>query len=309
MHLTARFAYTWESTLLKVEPRSHILSGFDFTVLDDPEFQEDSVREEIIAPILHGLGYSASKPYRIIRGKKLQHPFVSIGSATKRVNIVPDYLLEVYDKFAWTLEAKAPTEDLLNTKHVEQAYSYAIHSEVRVPYFALCNGREFVLYHISKPQPVVRFSIRSLGNYWQNLVSLLGPDQALNVDLRLKKDFGLHLKRLGFHEFSNLFFPDVPIAFIGQMADDHYMIGSGLKIDDGDTYVVTFDFNRQVLEQLEGRIPTGALQLLLQPITDSLRQIEFVDTTYFVNVDCRVGETLAENEDEIFLPLWVNRFF
>ena len=37
-----------------------ILNNFDFSILDNGDFLEDSVREEIITPILHKLGYSAS---------------------------------------------------------------------------------------------------------------------------------------------------------------------------------------------------------------------------------------------------------
>ena len=102
--------------------QTSVLDGFDHSSLDDPEFKEDSVREEIIAPLLKALGYSASSPHKIIRSRRLVHPFVSIGSATKKISIVPDYLLEANGKLAWTLDAKAPNEEILNTKHVEQAY-------------------------------------------------------------------------------------------------------------------------------------------------------------------------------------------
>jgi hypothetical protein len=292
---------------VRSEKRYNVLSGFDFRVLDDPDFQEDSVREEIIAPILRGLGYSSAQPYKIIRSKKLMHPFVSIGSATKKIYLIPDYLLEVDGRYAWTFEAKAPTEEILNTRHVEQAYSYAIHSEIRVPYFALCNGREFILYHISKPQPIVHFHILALPSYWDNLISLLGPRNVLDYDFSLKKDFGLHLKRLGFDEFASLIFPDVPIMFIGKIADDHYTFGSGLKVDGGDSYVVTFDFNSEVIEQLHGKIPARAFQILREPLANAIKRVTFADVVYRITVDRRVGEKLAENEDEIFLPLWINR--
>lgn len=289
------------------EKRYNVLSGFAFHVLDDPAFQEDSVREEIIVPILKGLGYRAEKPYRIIRSKKLLHPFVSIGSATKKIYLIPDYLLEVNGRFAWMLEAKAPTEDILNTKHVEQAYSYAIHSEIRVPYFALCNGREFVLYHISRPQPVIHFDMKAIPSYWDNLAKLLEPNNVLDYDFSLKKDFGLHLKRLGFSEFSSLIFPDVPIGFIGKIASDQYSFGTGLNFNKGDHYVVTFDFNSEVMEQLQGKIPDRVIQILREPLAGAMKQITFADTVYRVTVDCRVGDKLEENEDEIFLPLWINR--
>ena len=45
----------------------NVLEGFNFDLLDNPEFQEDSVREEIVVPIIKGLGYSADKPNQIIR--------------------------------------------------------------------------------------------------------------------------------------------------------------------------------------------------------------------------------------------------
>ncbi len=72
--------------------RFNILKGFTWESLDDPEFLEDSVREEIIVHILKGLGYVIERPYRIIRSKKLLHTFVSISSATKKIYLVPDYL-------------------------------------------------------------------------------------------------------------------------------------------------------------------------------------------------------------------------
>ena len=80
---------------MKPEKRFNILDGFDYNLLNDTDFGEDSVREEIILPILKGLGYSANKPYRIIRSKKLLHPYVSIGSLRKKIYLIPDYLFEI----------------------------------------------------------------------------------------------------------------------------------------------------------------------------------------------------------------------
>jgi hypothetical protein len=291
--------------LVRVEYRSSVLNGFDFNALDDPDFQEDSVREEIITPILKGLGYAPVHPFKIIRSKKLLHPFVSIGSVSKKIHIIPDYLLAVDGRYAWTLEAKAPAEAITASKHVEQAYSYAIHSEIRVPYFALCNGREFVLYHISKPRPVIQFDLRLLSSYWENLVALLGPARVLNYDSGLAKDLGLHLKRLGFDEFDHLF-RDLPVRYVGKLRDDLFTFGSGL-IHEGTTYVASFDFSTDVMEQLAGKIPESAMHILREPVTDTSRLIQFPDATYRVNVECQIGDKLEENEDEIFLPFRILR--
>jgi hypothetical protein len=42
--------------------RFNILKGFAWNSLNDPGFLEDSVREEIIVPILKGLGYGIERP-------------------------------------------------------------------------------------------------------------------------------------------------------------------------------------------------------------------------------------------------------
>lgn len=292
---------------MKYGYRYNPLEGLNHSVLDDRDFKEDSVREEIISPILKALGYSAAKPNKILRSKALVHPFVSIGSARKRISSIPDYLLEINGKYAWVLEAKSPTEEILNSKHVEQAYSYAIHSEVRVPLFALCNGKEFVLYHVSKPEPILYFNIIELPSYWDNLAKFLGPSTVLEYDFKLAKDLGLHLMRLGFKEFSSILFPDVPIPFIAQIDENRYTLSAGTKTEDGDNYVASFDFGKDIMEQFRGKIPEKAYELLIGPFENEIKKVSFVDRVYYVTIDSRVGEGLEENQDEIFSPLLINR--
>ncbi len=75
---------------MKFEKTFNLIDGLVFEVLDDPDFKEDSVREEIISPIIKAAGYGLTKPFIIIRSKPLEHPFVSIGSARK---ISPVFLI------------------------------------------------------------------------------------------------------------------------------------------------------------------------------------------------------------------------
>lgn len=292
---------------MRFEKLFNPIDGFEFDVLDDPDFKEDSVREEIIAPIIKAVGYGPTKPFKIIRSKPLEHPFVSIGSARKKITCIPDYLLEVNDRYAWILEAKGPNENILEGKHVEQAYSYAIHSEIRVPLFALCNGREFVLYHISKAQPILHFDLRLITQYLDNLKKYISPQNVLEADFKLAKDFGLHLKRLGFHEFQSLIFPNVPIAFIAQLDPDLFTTASGVKTEENDSYVMSFDFGVEILKQLNGKIPEKSMQILVKREEGHRSCVQFQDGVYRVNVDCRVGEKLQENNEEIFLPFIINR--
>lgn len=292
---------------MKFEKAFNPIEGFDLQVLNDSDFKEDSVREEIIFPILKALGYGVTKPHKIIRSKGLEHPFVSVGSARKNITCIPDYLIEVEDRYAWVLEAKGPNENILSGKHVEQAYSYAIHSEIRVPLFALCNGREFVLFHISNEKPLIHFKMELLPVYFENLAKYLAPENALNTEFKLAKDLGLHLKRLGFQEFNSIIFPDVPIRFIGQLDPDMFTTGTGTKIEGGDTYVMSLDFDEKILEQMRGKIPSKAIEILKIRGKPERQVVQFPDGSYKLTLDCRVGVDFQENSDEIFLPFIVNR--
>ncbi|HCG9257656.1 TPA: type I restriction enzyme HsdR N-terminal domain-containing protein [Vibrio parahaemolyticus] len=97
-----------------------MFSDFDFDVLNDPEFQEDAVREELILPIIRNLGYKISGDNRVVRSRSLTNPLVAIGSKQRKVSIIPDYLFLADDKPFWVLDAKAPSEQLTRSKHVEQ---------------------------------------------------------------------------------------------------------------------------------------------------------------------------------------------
>lgn len=153
----------------------HIFGELDFRdIKSNPDFKEDSVREVIILPILKELGYTQEK---IVRSKTLQHPFLKIGSKKRPVNLVPDYALKVENNFAWVLDAKAPSQRVVNDDNVEQVYSYAAHPEIRSTYFALCNGIEFSVFRTNDTEkPVLFFQIDEIEHHWNELKSLLSPD-------------------------------------------------------------------------------------------------------------------------------------
>ena len=83
---------------------------------DNYEFKEDSVREEIILPLLRYLGY---KRENIVRSLTLQHPFLKTGSNRKTpIHLIPDYVLKIENRYAWVLDAKGPRESLLDDDYM-----------------------------------------------------------------------------------------------------------------------------------------------------------------------------------------------
>ncbi len=155
--------------------KKDLFNGYELnSIKNNPDFKEDSVREIIILPILKALGYNNNT---IERSKSLKHPFLKTGSKKRPINLIPDYLLKVENNYAWTLDAKAPNEKIVNSDNVEQVYSYAMHPEIRSTYFALCNGIDFAVYRISNTnQPVLLFSIDEIEYYWDKLFNLLSPE-------------------------------------------------------------------------------------------------------------------------------------
>ena len=87
--------------------QSNLYQDFDFSLLNDPEFKEDSVREELILPFLKMLNYKPFGKNRIIRSKTLTHPYVKTGASRRNVTSIPDYLFEVNGEYSWVLDAKA----------------------------------------------------------------------------------------------------------------------------------------------------------------------------------------------------------
>ena len=149
---------------------------FDFKLLDSDEFKEDAVREELISPILKELGYKAYGHNRIIYSKTLSHPFVKIGSKKRQINIIPDYLFEINKHYSWVLDAKAPHENVLSGDHIEQVYSYAIHPDINADIFALCNGKEFVVYKKDEKAPILYFQLSEIDQHWDEIQNILSPD-------------------------------------------------------------------------------------------------------------------------------------
>lgn len=149
-----------------------LFSTFDFAQLYSPDFKEDSVREVLILPILQQLGWQQSQ---IVRSKSLQNPFVKLNSKKHAIKQIPDYLFKVEDSYAWVLDAKAPNELIINSDNVEQVYSYSMHPEVRTKFFALCNGKEFILYRQDEAKPILFFPLSEIDEYWENLATFLSP--------------------------------------------------------------------------------------------------------------------------------------
>lgn len=285
---------------------------FDFGCVNDPEFKEDSVREEIIAPLLRRIGYGSSGPNKIIRSKSLIHPYVLFGSQKRKINIVPDYLITIEDKPCFVLDAKSPSEEITKGDNVSQVYSYAIHPEIRAGIYGLCNGKSLALFEVTSIEPKHVYDLTKL-----NDTTLLDINQKLNprtilynkvLDYRL--DGGTYLGYvMGVPLFRDLWFTDVLISYLGIVKEGHYCINAVTTSMAERELCFSFDFDAALLKKLLGQLSPATAD----EIQTSLRMHPFLYENHIAppstHIRCNLtAKPQFSKTGEMFFPLKVIDF-
>lgn len=288
------------------------LENFSFTALDDPAFKEDAVREEIIAPLLRSIGYTATGPHRIVRSKVLTHPYVMFGASKRKLTLIPDYTLLTENVPRFVLDAKAPSESVTEGNNVAQVYSYAIHPEIRAWNYGLCNGRQLALFDVRSIAPRQVYDLTRLDNS-----SLLDINQKLNP--RSIKEDGI----LGFALDGGVYlhfvmempldmaitFPCVPIVTLGKMSEDEYSLNvttTGMADRD---LMFTFDFTRDLLEQLFEQISSEEAAVIREHFVSQPFIYRGDESSPQVHVTCRQTTDIQFSQSgEMFIPLKVTEF-
>jgi hypothetical protein len=154
----------------------------DFPPLPFDRMNEADVREEVLAPLIRLLGYRTGTAFNVIRELSLRYPRIFLGRKDLRkdpeLRGKADYIMEVQGRIRWVIEAKPPGVDMV-TDDIEQAYSYASHSEVRAVYFVLCNGREIRVYltqNAPNVGPILSLRYEQLDEKYPRLIDILGPE-------------------------------------------------------------------------------------------------------------------------------------
>lgn len=284
-----------------------MFTDFDFKVLDDPDFKEDAVREELILPLIKRLGYSVTGNDRVIRSKSLVHPFVSIGSKKRKISIIPDYMFLSDNSPYWILDAKSPTESIVRSEHAEQAYSYAIHPEVRAELFALCNGREFALYSTRKFEPVIHFKLSDIDKHWDSLYRILNPKIKANPQLlEYQLDYGVYIKKCGAVEDFKFIALAVHSSFICKVEENCYTTMSVIPGDRECLISLYFDESQyQHLLSLQSDSVRSKVSSSLKamPYYVSIEPEEMLFA-----VEATISSEVIDNPEESFIPFIVDSF-
>ncbi len=137
---------------------------------------EQSIREQWIYPLLTLLGYGLGTRNRVdIPYKVTLRPPVTRAMGSTRWEI--DYRPTVHGVGLWIIEAKRPSEDLFSDEHLGQAWGYATHPRVDVPFMALANGERFCVFDLTEEaweEPLIDMVQADLPARFAELDSVLG---------------------------------------------------------------------------------------------------------------------------------------
>lgn len=279
--------------------------NFNPSLLDDLEFKEDSVREVIITPILERLGFGTWGAERVIRSKNLLHPFIYAGTRKVPITLIPDYTLLCDNKPVCVLDAKAPREDILDRRHVQQAYSYAIHPEIKCSEFALCNGKQLVVFNVDDPKPLLVVNFDEFDTRWPDIERHLGPRFLRNPVLRkFAPDFGIALSRLGLAKGSTIVILGMQLNLFGRI-DANLMTASGNTLFLDKHHCISVDFNPRFLDAILFGLPKE----LAAQFRGALERAPFqaaADMTIEFDAEMSLGDEV-DSKSEQFIPLIVRK--
>ncbi len=278
---------------------------FSPSLLDDPEFKEDAVREVIITPLLTRLGYRPSGLDRIVRSKSLIHPFIYAGTRKVPVRLIPDYTLISGNKVLLILDAKHPAEDVLSRENVQQAYSYAIHPEIKCQHFALCNGKILALFNVDDNKPLLVVSFENFNSQWDEIERHLSPRYLKEPKLRkFAPDFGRALARLGFNEGSIITLIPAKFNLIARLNEGTMTATANCHFA-GEPHCVSFDFDDNLLPEILSGLP----HQLADAFSAALRKWPFqaaAELAIEVDIDTTLGPEI-DGRSESFRPLLIHQ--
>jgi len=207
------------------------------------------------------------------------------------------------DKPILVIDAKSPSENIEADAHVQQAYSYAIHPDVRCREFALCNGRHIAFYDIYRREPLAIVRYEDFEKEWGTLEKHMLPKYLLQPSLRcFAPDFGLALHRLGMRDAAEIYMLESRLNLFARVDDSTFTASANVE-HAGTPHMVSFDFESRMLPSVLSGLPT---ELSTQFRSAMFRAPFQASAGLAIELDlrCRLG-SLIDVEDEQFAPLIV----
>lgn len=167
--------------------------------LDFDAMNETDVREVVVRPLLHCLGYRQGTEAHIRTEVTLRYDKAFLGRKNPKRDPAlvgrADYICEVISYGRWVVEVKSPQESL-DRETAEQAHTYAAHPEIAADYILITNGRIFQLFRVGRlDSALLEFNFEHLEENLLSLHNIIGPDAIKKSSQKFAVDLGKPLGR------------------------------------------------------------------------------------------------------------------
>ncbi len=188
-------------------------------------------------------------------------------------------------------------------------FSYAIHREVRVQIYALCNGKELIVYHVDILEPIFQSKIENIEENWEELYKVLSPLAFQKPEIfRYKPDFGIRLLKSGAQEDFQCHFMGTWISTLGRLDESTFTFTSIIPF--GEECMGSFDFTKDQFDSFMNQVPSNKYKQIKSALTSYPfnYHAETQEESFEVAFSCGLGEAVHNNGDEYYLPLKVIKF-
>jgi len=213
-------------------------------------------------------------------------------------------LLYAEGRPALILDAKRPDTDLVKSKHTEQAYSYAIHPDVRVRFYALCNGRQLVAFDIYQIDPIFVVKFADIESKWEVIKSVLSPRNiAFAAERYFAPDFGVAIIKMGFAPGDSWLFPFGKFSEILQIEDDLFSLYANFQISEID-HLASFDVSRDIFMDILSFTDKENRKSIMRQLKPGA--IVYTERPILVCLETVIGKP-TQGQQEVFVPLIIKR--
>ena len=136
---------------------------------------------------------------------------------------------------------------------------------------------------------------------WDEVNRVLCPMAFIDPErLDFYPDFGLTMLRLGGANFTNIFFPWVPVQFIMKASDE--LVTVTCTVDLGRDYCVTFDLDMTLYTCLLDMLPEAAREKTKRALSHQPYQLAFDDDPPSLTLNTVLGKMIISTDREDYVP-------
>lgn len=199
----------------------------------------------------------------------------------------------------------ARARTLSSVANVQQAYSYAIHPEVKSQHFALCNGRSLALFSVDAAEPLLQVIFADFEKRWIDIERHLSPRLLLEPILRqFAPDLGFAFSRLELAPEVTVTMLDVHLNTFAHV--DAQTISASANCDFADKpHMASFDFHPRLLPLIVAGLP----QPLREAFLRALDRVPFqacADLMIALDIDTKLGPE-TQGASETFIPFLITK--